>query len=78
VNVTEANATQAVLTWLLDPHAGPDAEATAREAAGLLADRSYATLGAGLEYLEVLDGWLTLLEGCPGCSTCTEPGAVPR
>jgi hypothetical protein len=78
VNVTEAQATQALLTWLLDPHAGSKEECAARESAAVLADRSHARLGAGYQYLDVLDGWLNLLQGCPGCNTCTEPGAVPR
>ena len=73
MNIDEAKATQTLLGWLLDRHAPPVAETAAREAAGLLADRANATLGAGMQYLDVIEGWLFLLEGCGGCPNCSCP-----
>ncbi len=78
MNIGEANDVQALLSWLLDPHTGLHAEPAAREAAARLADRSHAALGAGMEYLDVLHGWLFLLLDCAGCSDCAPRQAVPR
>lgn len=84
MNITEANAVQALATWLLDPHAddaGPAAWEAARDGLALLADRSSTTLAAGLRGADVAAGWDTALQGCPGCSACL-PGdlwpPVPR
>lgn len=60
MNITEANAVQTIVRWLVDPEADetePGAEDRARDALATLADRSSATLGAGLRREDVESRW---------------------
>lgn len=69
MNVGEAQDVQALLTYLLDPHALSDV--AARDAAIRLCDRSRLTLaGGGLDGVDVARAWPDMLEGCPGCDDC--------
>lgn len=68
MNVTEANAVQALIKYLFDPHAAVAAEERARESLRMLADRSSDRLGAGRRADAVT--WATMLDACPGCDAC--------
>ena len=75
MNIGEANDTQKLLRWLLDPNRTStcEPEADALGAAARLADRSEAALGAGMTGDQVRSAWVDMLEGCAGCENCQRP-----
>lgn len=79
MNITEANAVQTLARWLLDPHFREDEPAmqAAGDALWLLADRSSATLAAGLRGVDVERLWDARLTECPGCRDC-DPDAAEQ
>ena len=72
MDLIEAVNTQTLIDWLINPHATtPDQADAARDAAAWLADRARTISHAGPTSAHVLLTWHDLLQGCPGCPTCT-------
>jgi hypothetical protein len=74
MDLGEAVHAQTLIDWLTDPHATTQGESdAARDAAAWLADRAHHVRHTGPTGSQVLLAWDDLLQGCPGCPTCT-PG----